>query len=76
MHPANQRPRKPDKLPQGVHNQTSYPRIQWENTLDKRGATVPQREEQGERRMEAWNLRVEATTTEGNARSKSKSKNI
>ena len=45
MHPANQRPGKPGKLSQGVHSQTSYPRIQWENTLDKRGATEPQREE-------------------------------
>ena len=42
MHPANQRPGKPDKLSQGVHNQTSYPRVQWENTLDKRGTTEPQ----------------------------------
>ena len=42
MHPANQRPRKPDKLSQGAHNQTNYPKIQWENTLDKRGATEPQ----------------------------------
>ena len=37
MHPANQMLRKPDKLSQGAHNQTSYPRIQWENTLDKKG---------------------------------------
>ena len=36
MHPANQRPRKPYKLSQGVHKQTGYPRVQWENTLDKR----------------------------------------
>ena len=36
MHPANQRLRKPDKLSQGVHNGTSYPRVQGENTLDKR----------------------------------------
>ena len=43
MHPANQRLRKPDKLSQGVHNQTSYPRVQWENTLDKRGTTEPPR---------------------------------
>ena len=42
MHPANQRLRKPDKLSQGLHNQTSYPRVQWENTLDKREATEPQ----------------------------------
>ena len=42
MHPANQRPRKPDKLSQGAHDQTSYPKIQWENTLDKKGATGPQ----------------------------------
>ena len=36
MHPANQRLRKPDKLSQGAHNQTSYPKVQWENTLDKK----------------------------------------
>ena len=46
MHPANQRPRKPDKLSQGAHNQTSYPKIQWENTLDKRGVQNP-RERRG-----------------------------
>ena len=50
MHPANQRPGKPDKLSQGAHNQTSYPQIQWENTLDKRGATEPQRREPEEPR--------------------------
>ena len=43
MHLANQRPRKPDKLSQGAHNQTSYPRIQWEITLDKRGLQNPRR---------------------------------
>ena len=37
MHLANQRLGKPDKLSQGAHSQTSYPKIQWENTLDKRG---------------------------------------
>ena len=42
MHPANQRLRKPDKLSQGLHNQTNYPRVQWENTLDKREATEHQ----------------------------------
>ena len=41
MHPANQRPGKSDKLSQGAHKQTSYPRVQWENTLDKREATEP-----------------------------------
>ena len=50
MHPANQKLGKPDKLSQGVHNQTSYPRVQWENTLDKRGATEPQEEEEREKR--------------------------
>ena len=49
MHPANQRLRKPDKLSQGAHNQTSYPRVQWENTLDKRGATKPQEREAREK---------------------------
>ena len=33
---------KPDKVAQGTHNQTSYPRVQWENTLDKRGTKEPQ----------------------------------
>ena len=47
MHLANQRPRKLDKLSQGAHNQTSYPRVQWENTIDKRGTTEPQGEERG-----------------------------
>ena len=37
MQTANQRLAKPDKLSQGVHIQTSYPSIQWENTLDKKG---------------------------------------
>ena len=41
MHPAKQRFGKPDKLSQGVHKQTSYPRVQWENTLDKWEATEP-----------------------------------
>ena len=36
MHPPNQRLEKPDKLSQGAHSQTSYPKVQWENTLDKR----------------------------------------
>ena len=48
MHPANLRPRKPDKLSQGAHNQTSYPKIQWENTLHKKRATEPQGQD------EAW----------------------
>ena len=39
---ANQRLGKPDKLSQGAHNQTSYLRVQWDNTLDKREATEPQ----------------------------------
>ena len=36
MHLPNWRPRKPDRLSQGAHSQTSYPRVQRENTLDKR----------------------------------------
>ena len=51
MHPANQRLGKSDKLSQGVHNQTSYPRVQWQNTLDKRGLQNP-RGKQEERRRE------------------------
>ena len=41
MQPANQRPGKPDKLSQGAHKQTSYPRVQWGNTLDKKETTDP-----------------------------------
>ena len=48
MHPPNQRLRRPDKLSQGAHSQTSYPKVQWENTLDKRG----QRGRAGERTRE------------------------
>ena len=36
MHLPNQRLRKPDKLSQGAHSQTSYHKVQWENTLDKK----------------------------------------
>ena len=57
MHPANQKPRKPDKLSQGAHGQTSYPKIQWENTLDKRGTTESQE-------------RGKQATIEGNVRSR------
>ena len=42
MHPANQRLGKPDKLSQGVHKHTGYPRVQWGNTLDKWEATETQ----------------------------------
>ena len=44
MHLPNQRLRKPDNLAQGA--QTSYLKVQWENTLDKR---VGQKEREGER---------------------------
>ena len=47
MHPTNQRLRRPDKLSQGAHSETSYPKVQWENTLDKRGHR--ERERAGER---------------------------
>ena len=49
MHLPNQRLRKPDKLSQGAHSQTSYPRVQWGNTQDKRGAAEPQGERVGEK---------------------------
>ena len=75
MHLANQRPGKPDKLSQGAHNQTSYPRAQWEIILDKRGLQNSRNKPGGACNPER-SLRVEATTTEGNTRSKSKSKNI
>ena len=63
MHPANQRLGKLDKLSQGTHNQTSYLRVQWENTLDKRGLQNPKGEQ-------------ERSLREGNVRSRNKSKNI
>ena len=41
MHLANQSSGKLDKLSQGAHKQTSYPRVQWGNTQDEREATDP-----------------------------------
>ena len=70
MHPANQRLGKPDKLSQGAHKQTSYPRVQWENTLYKREATEPQ----GEKNF--GTCKQERSLREGNVRSRNKSKNI
>ena len=64
MHPANQRPGKPDKLSQGAHKQTSYPKIQREYSLDKWGATEPQRAIQ----------RVAIAMTEGNVRSRARTR--
>ena len=74
MHPAIQRPGKPDKLSEGEHNQTSYPRIQWENTLDKRGATEPQEQMSLEESNPERSLSVEATTTEGNTGSRARAR--
>ena len=42
MQLANQRPGKPDKLSLCAYSQTSYSKIQWENSLDKKGTTEPQ----------------------------------
>ena len=67
MHLANQRPRKPDKLSQDAHNQTSYLRIQWENTLDKRGLQNPGGNENKEQHTENEEQRARA---EGNVRSR------
>ena len=50
MHPANQRPGKPDKLSLGVHKHTSYPRVQWGNTPDKREATEPKGNDKNSKR--------------------------
>ena len=60
MHPPNQRLGKPDKLSQGAQSQTSYPRLQWGNTLDKRDTAEPQgarqeRAEEKERKKERRN---------------------
>ena len=59
MHPTSQRPGKPDKLSQGVHKQTSYPRVQWGNTQDKRETTDPR----GKKNMQ---VSSEVRETEGN----------
>ena len=50
MHLANQSSRKLDKLSQGSHKLTSYPRVQWGNTLDKREATDPRGRQSSESR--------------------------
>ena len=34
--PSQSEAQEARKLSQGSHKQTSYPRVQWENTLDKR----------------------------------------
>ena len=65
MHPANQRPGKPDKLSQGAHKQTSYPRVQWGNTLDKKGSHRPQEQQQ-----EGKQINQREAETEGNIRSR------
>ena len=67
MHPPNQRLRKPDKLSQGAHNQTSYPKVQWENTLDTKGWQNPSREKKmrGEGRGEHEVRRNENKWTQG-----------
>ena len=49
MYPPNLRLGKPDKLSKGAHSQTSYPWVQWGNTLDKRGTAEPQKERAGQR---------------------------
>ena len=53
MHPANQRLRKPEKLSQGAHSQTSYPKVQWENTLDKKRREGGDKQQQTHRKQEA-----------------------
>ena len=58
MHLANQRLAKPDKLSQGAHSQTSYPKVQWENTLDKK------RREGGEKQQETENEKQRARAEE------------
>ena len=45
MHPPNQRLGKQDKLSQGTHSQTSYPRVQQENILNKRDCRTPEEQE-------------------------------
>ena len=67
MHPANQRLRKPDKLSQGVDNQTSYPRVQWGNTLNKRG---------GYRTLDTEGQRATVTGELGNVRSRNNQEHI
>ena len=57
MHPPNQRLGKPDKLSQGANSHTSYPKVQWGNTLDKRGLQNPSREKRSQVRR-LWEHRV------------------
>ena len=66
--PSQSEPWKADKLSQGAYKQTSYPRVQWENGLDKREATEPQ----GEKRQNKQKRNLK----EGNVRSRNRSKNI
>ena len=70
MHPANQRLGKPDKLSQGAHKQTSYPRVQWRNTLDKRGSY---RTPDGSKRERRGSNKAESKR-EGNVRVKEQSR--
>ena len=49
MHPPNPRLGKPDKLSQGAHSQTSYSKVQWEDTLDKRDCRSPTRREESKK---------------------------
>ena len=52
MYLPNQRLEKPDKLSQDAHSQTSYPRVQRENTQHKKGRSVGirgKKEKEGER---------------------------
>ena len=50
MHLANQSSGKLDKLSYDASKQTSYPRVQWGNTLNKRENHSPQTRESSESR--------------------------
>ena len=57
MHPPNQRLGKPDKLSQGAHSQTSYPRVQQKTPWIK-GAAGPQLRERKEKenKRRTWGM--------------------
>ena len=52
--------RKPDKLSQGAHSQTGYPRVQQENALDKMGCRTQgegdMRDKEEEREQRTWGI--------------------
>ena len=65
MHLANQSSGKLDKLSQDAHKQTSYPRVQWGDTLDKREDTDPRGNPNNRRIQEELRSRTEGMLGQG-----------